>query len=233
MSNPQKNKKSFSILLAISLILLPILIYSNVVFAVGGPGSKPLLNPPHFEPAVPAKSQKKISPVQGVAETSPGTYIYQQDDLRWKVDGSCNGQLLDNNPSTNKPVSSVVCEIIDLDHPIYMPTKYQDSLNEVHPKSEFTDVSLRPIYMDNTRHYKPGTPILVSVDSFIGRKAKFTIQIGGAIEPSDYRQYNLDHPKDHPKFEADYLFHTDVYWVALAEVTKEINLTGGGTLTKG
>ncbi|MFD0619032.1 DUF5704 domain-containing protein [Paenibacillus sp. GCM10027629] len=227
MINPKKYKKSLSILLTISLILLPILTYSSVVFAGGGPGSKPPINPPHFEPAGPAKSQKKVSPVQGIAKASPGIYIYQQDDLRWKVDASCNGQFLDNNSSTNKPVSSVVCEIIDLDHPIYMPTEYLDSLKNVHPKSEFTDVSLRPIYMDNTNYYRTGDPILVNVDPFIGRKAKFTMQIGGAIEPTAYRVYNF------PKHEADYLFYTDLYWAALAELTKEINLTGGGTLTKG
>ena len=38
-----------------------------------------------------------------------GVYVYQLDNLRWRVDGECNGQTLSNNPDTNKPNSSLVC----------------------------------------------------------------------------------------------------------------------------
>ncbi|WP_228469675.1 DUF5704 domain-containing protein [Paenibacillus sp. JNUCC31] len=79
--------------------------------------------------------------------------------------------------------------------------------------------------MDNTAYYEPGEPILLSVDSFTEKRTKFTVQIGGAIEPKAYRPYNP------PKYSADYIFFTDLYWYAKAEVTKEINLTGGGRLS--
>ncbi|MGC5776548.1 Ig-like domain-containing protein [Paenibacillus pabuli] len=51
------------------------------------------------------------------------------------------------------------------------------------------------------------------------------MQIGGAIEPKAYRPYNP------PKYSADYIFFTDLYWYAKAEITKEINLTEGGRLS--
>ncbi|WP_342571601.1 DUF5704 domain-containing protein [Paenibacillus sp. FSL R5-0749] len=79
--------------------------------------------------------------------------------------------------------------------------------------------------MDNTQYYSPGKPILVSVESFDGDTVKFTTQIGGAIEPIGHRPYNP------PKYSADYVFNTDIYWSALAEITKEINLSAGGQLS--
>ncbi|WP_079697320.1 MULTISPECIES: DUF5704 domain-containing protein [unclassified Paenibacillus] len=78
--------------------------------------------------------------------------------------------------------------------------------------------------MDNTAYYEPGQPILVSVESFTGRNTKFTTQIGGAIAPIKTEEYNP------PKWNVDYQFNTDLYWKALAEITKEINLTNGGQL---
>ncbi|OPG99557.1 hypothetical protein B2I21_04470 [Chryseobacterium mucoviscidosis] len=51
------------------------------------------------------------------------------------------------------------------------------------------------------------------------------MQIGGAIAPTASREYNP------PKWSADYIFRTDLYWKALAEITKEINLTDGGRLS--
>ncbi|KOY14275.1 hypothetical protein AMS66_22965 [Paenibacillus xylanivorans] len=65
---------------------------------------------------------------------------------------------------------------------------------------------------------------MVSVESFTGRNTKFTTQIGGAIAPIKTEEYNP------PKWNADYQFNTDLYWKALAEITKEINLTNGGQL---
>ena len=154
-----------------------------------------------------------------------GVYIYQLDNMKWSVDGECNGQLLNNNPSTNKPTSSLVCVDLSLDAPSYKPTDYYDSLGQSHPRSEFTSISLKPMYMDNTNYYLPGKPILVSVESFNDESVRFTTQIGGAIEPTAYRPYNP------PKYSADYVFNTDIYWRAIAETTKEINLTNGGQLS--
>ncbi|WP_427181004.1 DUF5704 domain-containing protein [Paenibacillus sp. TC-CSREp1] len=79
--------------------------------------------------------------------------------------------------------------------------------------------------MNDTAHYRPGRPILVSVESFTGKEVKFTTQIGGVIEPIEYRPYNP------PKYSADYIFNTDIYWRANAEITKEINLTPGGQIS--
>ncbi|WP_272039974.1 DUF5704 domain-containing protein [Paenibacillus sp. JJ-100] len=67
-------------------------------------------------------------------------------------------------------------------------------------------------------------PKLVSVDSFNGMNAIFTMKIGGVINPTEFREY---HP---PKFSADYIFRTDLYWKGQAETTKEINLTPGGQI---
>ncbi|ANS76922.1 hypothetical protein AWM70_21995 [Paenibacillus yonginensis] len=56
---------------------------------------------------------------------------------------------------------------------------------------------------------------------------KFTSQIGGVIEPDAYRPYNGN------KHTADYIIHTDLYWTATSEITKEISLTTGGQLPVG
>lgn len=213
-------KKSFIALLIIS-ILSPI----PSILAGGGPGVKPPLEAPHFEPSTPAKSQKKVSPVEGKGTSNIGIYIYQLDNMKWQVDGECNGQELSNNSTTNKPNSSLVCINLPLDKPVYKPTVYTDKLGEPHHSSEFNSASLKPMYMDNKDYYTSGEPILVSVDSFTGDAVKFTMQIGGAIEPTAHRPYNP------PKYSADYVFNTDLYWRAVAEITKEINLTSGGQLS--
>lgn len=209
----------------ISLITVCILFYPfHFVFAGGGPGTKPILEATYFEPSIPAKSQKKLTPVEGTGTTNIGVFIYQLDSLKWMVEGECNGQQLSNNRSTNKPVSSLVCVDLSLEDPSYQPSLYKDSLGNQHPSNELTELSLKPIYMDNIAHYRPGRPILVSVDSFTGKKVKFTTQIGGVIEPIEYRPYNP------PKYSADYVFNTDIYWRAVAETTKEINLSPGGQI---
>lgn len=154
-----------------------------------------------------------------------GVYVYQLDNLRWSVDGECNGQTLSNNPDTNKPNSSLVCVNLTLDAPSYKPSEYFDRSGQRYTRSELTSISLKPMYMDNTQYYLPGKPILVSVESFDGDTVKFTTQIGGAIEPLGHRPYNP------PKYSADYVFNTDIYWRAVAEITKEINLTAGGQLS--
>ena len=207
-------------LFTISIILNPF----HYVFAGGGPGTKPLLEATHFEPPTPAKLQKKVTPLEGKGTTNIGVYIYQQDNLRWKVEGECNGQELLNIESTNKPVSSLVCVDLSLEQPSYQPSDYKDNLGNTYPRSQITNSSIEPIYMDNTAHYRPGRPILVSVESFTGKQVKFTTQIGGVIEPIEYRPYNP------PKYSADYIFNTDIYWRAVAEITKEINLTPGGQI---
>ncbi|WP_188793321.1 Ig-like domain-containing protein, partial [Paenibacillus physcomitrellae] len=81
--------------------------------------------------------------------------------------------------------------------------------------------------MDNDKHNQAGRPLLISVDSFTGKRVRFTVQIGGTIEPTNYEVYNS------PKFKADYRFSTDIYWRALAETTKEISLSNGGQLATG
>lgn len=212
-------KKSF-----ISLLIISILSPIPSILAGGGPGVKPPLEAPRWEPATPAKSQKKVSPVEGKGTSNIGIYIYQLDNMKWQVDGECNGQELSNNSTTNKPNSSLVCINLPLDKPVYKPTVYTDKLGEPHHSSEFNSASLKPMYMDNKDYYTSGEPILVSVDSFTGDAVKFTMQIGGAIEPTAHRPYNP------PKFSADYIFNTDIYWRAFAEITKEINLTAGGQL---
>jgi len=197
----------------------------SVVFAGGGPGIKPVLEASHIVPPSPAKSQKKVIPVEGSGMSNIGVYVYQLDNLRWRVDGECNGQTLSNNPDTNKPNSSLVCVNLSLDAPSYRPAEYFDRSGQRYSRSELTTISLKPMYMDNTQYYLPGKPILVSVESFDGDTVKFTTQIGGAIEPTAHRPYNP------PKYSADYIFNTDIYWRAVAEITKEINLTAGGQLS--
>ncbi|GAS85332.1 unknown protein [Paenibacillus amylolyticus] len=213
-------KKSF-----ISLLIISILSPIPSILAGGGPGVKPPLEAPRWEPSTPAKSQKKVSPVEGKGTSNIGIYIYQLDNMKWQVDGECNGQELSNNSTTNKPNSSLVCINLPLDKPVYKPTVYADKLGEPHHNSEFTSTSLKPMYMDNKDYYTSGEPILVSVDSFTGDAVKFTMQIGGVIEPTAHRPYNP------PKYSADYIFNTDIYWRAVAEITKEINLTVGGQLS--
>lgn len=218
-----------SLLRRIILVIVPLtLLYSQISYvkAGGGPGEKPPLDAPFFEPTVPSKVQKKVSPVEGKGTSNIGIYIYQLDDLRWSVDGQCNDILLQNDSETNKPISSIVCVNLSLAAPSYKPEVYKDSLGEIHNTSEFTVTSLKPMYMDNTQYYEPGRPILVSVESFDGDWVKFKTQIGGAIQPTNYGPYNP------PKYSASYIFNTDIYWRARAEVTKEINLTNGGSLNK-
>ncbi|MCM3130602.1 MULTISPECIES: DUF5704 domain-containing protein [unclassified Paenibacillus] len=213
-------------LITISLLFL-IFIPINSVTAGGGPGQKPALEAPYFEPSSPAKTQKKVIPAEGVADTNIGVYIWQQDNLQWRVDGSCNGQLLTNNSLTNKPVSSLVCVDLDLSSPYYIPSEWKDKNGERVLSTELVESTQNPIYMDNDNYYTPGLPILVSVDSFTGKRVKFTAQIGGAIEPQSYGPYNGD------KFNAVYNIYTDLYWRGRAEVTKEISLTDGGQLSTG
>lgn len=177
-----------------------------------------------MEPSTAAKSQKKVIPVEGTKKTNIGVYIYQIDNLSWKVDGHCNNIELENDRTKNLPVSSTVCVDLDLNKDVYIPTEYFDKAGEKHPNAEITDRSNKPHYMDNTAYYEPGEPILVSVESFTGRNTKFTTQIGGAIPPIETKEYNP------PKWSADYRFNTDLYWKASAEITKEINLTNGGQL---
>lgn len=216
-------KRIFVLLISISF-LFP----SNLIFAGGGPsGQKPVLKAPYFEPSSFSKSQKKLTQVQGIGVTNIGVYIYQLDNLSWRVDGECNDKRLANNPSTNKPVSSTVCIDLDLNAPEYIPPNYLDSNGDPHSKDEFISSSLHPVYMDDVKHYTNGDPILVSVESFTGTRIKFTTQIGGSIEPFAYRPYHGD------KYSADYKFKTDLYWTALSEITKEINLSSGGQLSKG
>jgi hypothetical protein len=194
------------------------------VYAGGGPGTKPELKTFHMEPSTPAKSQQKVIPVEGKRKTNIGVYIYQIDNLKWKVDGQCNNIELENDRTKNLPVSSTVCVDLNLNKDVYIPTEYFDKAGEPHSSAELTDKSNEPHYMDNTFYYEPGLPILVSVESFTGRNTKFTTQIGGAIAPIKTEEYNP------PKWNADYQFNTDLYWKALAEITKEINLTSGGQL---
>lgn len=211
------------LIVAIILIMLPFSTF--VVFAAGGPGTKPILEPTRFEPSSPAKIQKKIVPVEGKGFTNIGIYIYQLDNMRWRVDGECNGQTLSNNPSTNKPISSVVCIDLSLEAPSYQAQFYMDRNDETYSISDITSSSLSPKYMDNTAYYEVGKPILLNVESFTEKRAKFNMQIGGNIEPTAYRPYNP------PKYSADYVFFTDLYWFGQAEITKEINLTPGGQIS--
>lgn len=214
-------KISFIAIIAAYLIIAPPL----VVFAGGGPGTKPILEAFRMEPSTPAISQKKVIPLEGTTKTNIGIYIYQLDNMRWQVDGECNGQTLSNNSSTNKPNSSIVCIDLSLEHPSYKPTSFVDKLGDAHPMSEITETTLFPKYMDNTAWYQVGQPILLDVESFTDKRTKFKMQIGGNIEPSAYRPYNP------PKYSADYIFFTDLYWYGKAEITKEINLTNGGQLS--
>ncbi|WP_408895357.1 DUF5704 domain-containing protein [Paenibacillus taichungensis] len=218
----QKTSVRKMMLFVLSLVLF----FSSVgqVNAGGGPGTKPELKTFHMEPSSPAKSQKKVIPVEGKRKTNIGVYIYQVDSLRWKVDGQCNNIEIENDPTKNLPVSSKVCVDLNLNKDVYIPTEYFDIDGKPHTFAEITDKSNEPHYMDNTGYYYPGLPILVSVESFTGRKTKFTTQIGGAIPPIKTEEYNP------PKWNADYQFNTDLYWKGLAEITKEINLTSGGQL---
>lgn len=217
---PAGLKKIF--LMTIILILLPLSSFD--VFAGGGPGNKPILGATHFEPSSPAKTQKKIVPVEGKGSTNIGIYIYQLDNMRWRVDGECNGQTLSNNSSTNKPESSVVCIDLSLEAPSYQAQVYMDRNDEAYRRSDITSASLSPKYMDNSAYYEIGKPILLNVESFTERRAKFNMQIGGNIEPTAHRPYNP------PKYSADYIFFTDLYWFGNAETTKEISLTSGGQI---
>lgn len=211
------------------LFILSLIFFSHSVSPIsagGGPGIKPELKTFHMEPTSPAKSQKKVIPVEGKKKTNLGIYIYQVDNLDWSVDGGCYvpNFYLKNDKSTNLPVSSTVCVKLNLDKEVYIPTEYKDKAGEKHPMEDLIDISNLPFYMDNTAYYEPGEPILTSVESFTGRTTQFHMQIGGAIKPTEAREYNR------PKWSADYLFNTDLYWKALAEITKEINLTNGGQL---
>ncbi|MGJ0444186.1 DUF5704 domain-containing protein [Paenibacillus polysaccharolyticus] len=96
-----------------------------------------------------------------------------------------------------------------------------DRNDEAYRRSDITSASLSPKYMDNTAYYEVGKPILLNVESFTERRAKFNMQIGGNIEPTAHRPYNP------PKYSADYIFFTDLYWFGNAETTKEINLSPG------
>lgn len=214
-------KKTILAILTLSLVFIS----PPAVFAGGGPGDKPILQSSRIEPSTPSKSQKKIIPLQGKGTTNIGIYIFQLDNMKWKVVGECNGQELGNNPATNKPNSSIICVNLSLEAPSYEPTEYLDKQGNPHPRNEITSTSISPIYMDNTAYYRPGLPILLNVESFTEKKTKFSVQIGAAIEPTEYRPYEL------PKYSADYLFNTDLYWEGQAEITKEINLTAGGQLS--
>lgn len=205
----------------ISALLAPF----STIEAGGGPGTKEEVKPFHMEPSGPAKSQKKVIPLEGEAKTNLGIYIFQLDNLDWRVEGQCNGIDLLNDSSTNLPRSSRVCVQLDLDKDVYKPTEYKDKNNEQPPSSTITERSKKPHYMDNTSYYRIGDPILISVDEFDGLSTKFQMQIGGAIAPTASREYNP------PKWSADYIFRTDLYWKALAEITKEINLTAGGQIS--
>jgi len=211
----------------VMLFVLSLVVFVSSVTQVhagGGPGTKPVLETFHMEPSTPAKSQKKVIPVEGTKKTNIGVYIYQIDNLKWKVDGQCNNIELENDRTKNLPVSSTICVDLNLNKDVYIPTEYFDKAGEKRSTAEITDKSNEPHYMDNTAYYFPGEPILVSVESFTGRNTKFTTQIGGAIAPIKTEEYNP------PKWNADYQFNTDLYWKALAEITKEINLTNGGQL---
>ncbi|WP_434748438.1 hypothetical protein [Paenibacillus amylolyticus] len=200
----------------------------SFVHAGGGPGTKPEIRSPYMVPAIPAKSQNKIIPMEGERTTNIGIFIYQHDDHRWRVEGGCNGPntLLNNDPATNRPVSSTICVDLDLDKEEYKPTIYLDENGDPHPRLELTEVSLAPHYMDDTKHYDAdlNMPQLLSVHSFNGRRTKFIMKIGGIIPATAARPYNP------PKWSADYIFNTDLYWKGQAEITKEINLTSGGQI---
>ncbi len=217
-------KKILITTLTISVVINPV----SLVYAGGGPGTKPEIRSPYIVPATPAKSQKKIIPVEGEKMTNIGIYIYQHDDHRWRVEGGCNGPntLLNNDPATNRPVSSTICVDLDLDKDEYKPTIYIDKNEEPHLRSELTEVSLVPHYMDDTKHYDAdlNMPQLLSVESFNGRRTKFIMKIGGIIPATAARPYNP------PKWSADYIFNTDLYWKGQAETTKEINLSPGGQI---
>ncbi|MDR6725009.1 hypothetical protein J2W91_003495 [Paenibacillus amylolyticus] len=221
--------KTFFIKLLLPMLIIGLLFstYSSVQ-AGGGPGTKPELKPQYMVPATPAKSQKKVIPVEGLSRTNLGIYIYQIDNLKWSVDGSCYNPntLLDNDRTKNRPVKSDICVILDLDKDVYKPISFEDLRTNSYSLSDLTDISLMPHYMDDTNYYLEGAgmPKLVSVNGFNGRKTRFTMQIGGDIFATDAREYNR------PKWSADYIFRTDLYWKALAEITKEINLTNGGQL---
>ncbi|PJN64585.1 hypothetical protein PAEAM_06710 [Paenibacillus sp. GM1FR] len=218
----QKSSIKKVILFMLSLVLF--VSSATHIDAGGGPGTKPELKTFHMEPSTPAKSQKKVIPVEGTKKTNIGVYIYQVDSLKWKVDGKCNNIELDNDSTKNLPVSSTICVDLDLNKDVYIPNEYFDKNGVKRNSLEIVDKSNEPHYMDNTAYYEPGQPILVSVESFTGRNTKFTTQIGGAIPPIETDQYNP------PKWNADYQFNTDLYWKAFAEITKEINLTNGGQL---
>mgnify|MGYP002269007164 CR=1 FL=1 len=218
-------KKAIKKMMLFVLSLVVLVSSVTQVSAGGGPGIKPELNTFHMEPSTPAKSQKKVIPVEGKKKTNIGVYIYQIDNLKWKVDGHCNNIELENDPTKNLPVSSTICVDLDLNKDVYIPTEYFDKVGESHSSAEIADKSNEPHYMDNTAYYEPGLPILVSVESFTGRNTKFTTQIGGAISPIKTEKYSPS------KWNADYQFNTDLYWGAVAEITKEINLTAGGQIS--
>lgn len=218
-------KKAIKKMMLFVLSLVVLVSSVTQVSAGGGPGIKPELNTYHMEPSTPAKSQKKVIPVEGKKKTNIGVYIYQIDNLKWKVDGHCNNIELENDPTKNLPVSSTICVDLDLNKDVYIPTEYFDKVGESHSSAEIADKSNEPHYMDNTAYYEPGLPILVSVESFTGRNTKFTTQIGGAISPIKTEEYSPS------KWNADYQFNTDLYWGAVAEITKEINLTAGGQIS--
>lgn len=110
----------------ISALLAPF----STIEAGGGPGTKEEVKPFHMEPSGPAKSQKKVIPLEGEAKTNLGIYIFQLDNLDWRVEGQCNGIDLLNDSSTNLPRSSRVCVQLDLDKDVYKPTEYKDKNNE-------------------------------------------------------------------------------------------------------
>ncbi|RPK20367.1 hypothetical protein EDO6_06358 [Paenibacillus xylanexedens] len=218
-------KSNISRFLIVAFTISALLAPFSTIEAGGGPGTKEEVKPFHMEPSGPAKSQKKVIPLEGEAKTNLGIYIFQLDNLDWRVEGQCNDINLLNDSSTNLPKSSRVCVRLDLDKDVYKPTEYKDKNNEQLPSSTITERSKKPHYMDNTSYYRIGDPILISVDKFDGLSTEFQMQIGGAIAPTASRKYNP------PKWSADYIFRTDLYWKALAEITKEINLTAGGQLS--
>ncbi|WP_302476280.1 DUF5704 domain-containing protein [Paenibacillus sp. DCT19] len=216
-------KKFLLSILIINTLVIPL----SYVKAGGGPGTtKPAIESQYMVPVTPAKSQKKVIPVEGLNKTNIGIYIYQIDNLKWSVDGECNNTLLTNDPSKNLPASSTVCINLSLDKEVYKPTVYFDKNGMDYSLSEVTNPSRKPHYMDDFQYYEmdKNMPKLVSVDSFDGLNTRFTMKIGGVILPTAAREYNS------PKWSADYIFNTDLYWKALAEITKEINLTNGGQL---
>lgn len=106
-------KSNISRFLIVAFTISALLAPFSTIEAGGGPGTKEEVKPFHMEPSGPAKSQKKVIPLEGEAKTNLGIYIFQLDNLDWRVEGQCNDINLLNDSSTNLPKSSRVCVRLD------------------------------------------------------------------------------------------------------------------------